>query len=44
MIGKLSAPQKVLYYGLLLFVAAGILFPIYYMLIVSLKLPRSAGV
>lgn len=40
MLGKLTVPQKMLYYGLLLVVALGILFPIYYMLIISLKLPK----
>lgn len=40
MLDKTSPIQKVLYYSLLLLLALAILFPIYYMLIVSLKLPR----
>jgi multiple sugar transport system permease protein len=40
MIGKLSLPQKLLAYGALGLVALLILFPIYYMLIISLKIPR----
>jgi len=37
---KLTLRQKILYYGLLILVALAIIFPIYFMLIVSLKLPR----
>lgn len=40
MIGKLTPLQKVLAYGALGAVALIILFPIYYMLIISLKIPR----
>lgn len=40
MLDRTSPIQKVLYYSLLLLLALAILFPIYYMLIVSLKLPR----
>lgn len=40
MIGRLSLTQKVLAYGALAAVAATILFPIYYMVIISLKIPR----
>jgi multiple sugar transport system permease protein len=40
MIGRITRPQKALYYGLLALLALVILFPIYYMLIISLKLPR----
>lgn len=40
MLRKLSLPQKLLAYGALGAVAIVILFPIYYMLIISLKLPR----
>lgn len=40
MIGKLTPLQKVLAYGALSAVALIILFPIYYMLIISLKIPR----
>ena len=37
---KVSLPQKILYYTLLVLLALVILFPIYYMIIVSLKLPK----
>ena len=40
MLHKLSFRQKILYYGALLLLALVILFPIYYMLSISLKLPR----
>ena len=40
MIGRIRTPQKILYYGLLTLLALMILFPIYYMIIISLKLPR----
>lgn len=40
MIGRTTRPQKVLYYSLLALLAVVILFPIYYMVIISLKLPR----
>jgi len=40
MIGRLSLPQKILAYAALAAVALVILFPIYYMLIISLKIPR----
>lgn len=40
MIGRIRTPQKILYYSLLSLLALIILFPIYYMVIISLKLPR----
>ncbi len=40
MLHKLSPGQKILYYTLLCLLALVILFPIYYMLSISLKLPR----
>lgn len=40
MLNKLNLPQKVFAYGALSVVAAVILFPIYYMIIISLKIPR----
>ena len=40
MIGRITRPQKFLYYSLLSLLALVILFPIYYMVIISLKLPR----
>jgi multiple sugar transport system permease protein len=40
MIGRITGPQKVLYYSVLSLLAVVILFPIYYMAIISLKLPR----
>src|SRR4029453_3958685 len=40
MIGRIRTPQKILYYSLLMLLALVILFPIYYMVIISLKLPR----
>jgi multiple sugar transport system permease protein len=39
MIGRLSTKQKILFYSLLVIMAIAILFPIYYMIIISLKLP-----
>jgi len=40
MIGRIRTPQKILYYSLLVLLGLVILFPIYYMVIISLKLPR----
>lgn len=40
MVGRLTLPQKIFAYGALCAVAAVILFPIYYMVLISLKLPR----
>ncbi len=40
MLGRIHTPQKVLYYSLLALLAVVIIFPIYYMVIISLKLPR----
>jgi multiple sugar transport system permease protein len=40
MFGRIRTPQKTLYYSLLALLALVILFPIYYMVIISLKLPR----
>jgi multiple sugar transport system permease protein len=40
MLDRISLPQKIVNYALLLLLALVILFPIYYMVIVSLKLPR----
>ncbi len=40
MVNRLHTWQKVLYYGLLVLLALFIAFPIYYMLVVSLKIPR----
>lgn len=40
MLGRLTLGQKIVYYGLLVLLAIFILFPVYYMLIVSLKLPK----
>ena len=40
MFGRIRTPQKILYYSLLALLALMILFPIYYMGIISLKLPR----
>lgn len=40
MLDKLSLRQKVLFYAMLLLVALAILFPIYYMVTISLKLPK----
>jgi multiple sugar transport system permease protein len=40
MLGKLTLQQKILYYALLILLAIVILFPIYYMISISLKLPR----
>ncbi len=40
MFGKPSFTAKMIYYSLLLLLALAILFPVYYMLIISLKLPR----
>lgn len=39
MIGRISTKQKILFYSLLVIMAIAILFPIYYMIIISLKLP-----
>lgn len=41
MMTRMSLPQKILTYGLLVVLAVFILFPVYYMLIVSLKTPRA---
>lgn len=41
MIGKATLPQKILQYALLTLLALVILFPIYYMVIISLKLPAA---
>jgi len=40
MFGRIRTPQKILYYSLLALLGLMILFPIYYMVIISLKLPR----
>lgn len=40
MLNKLTLQQKILYYTLLVLLALVILFPIYYMISISLKLPR----
>lgn len=40
MLDKPSLQQKIIYYSLLVLLAIVILFPVYYMLIISLKLPR----
>jgi multiple sugar transport system permease protein len=40
MLGRIRTPQKILYYSLLVLLGVMILFPIYYMVIISLKLPR----
>ena len=40
MLTRLTTGQKVLYYSLLVLLALVILFPIYYMLLISLKLPK----
>jgi multiple sugar transport system permease protein len=40
MLNRPSTGQKIFYYAMLLLLAALILFPIYYMLMVSLKIPR----
>jgi multiple sugar transport system permease protein len=40
MVNRLHTWQKILYYGLLVLLALFIAFPIYYMLVVSLKIPR----
>jgi multiple sugar transport system permease protein len=40
MFGRIRTSQKILYYSLLALLGLVILFPIYYMLIISLKLPR----
>jgi len=37
MLGKLTLPQKILAYSLLIILAIAILFPVYYMVIISLK-------
>ena len=40
MIGRLRTPQKIFVYSMLVLLALVILFPIYYMIIISLKIPR----
>ncbi|MFZ1754625.1 MAG: carbohydrate ABC transporter permease [Caldilineaceae bacterium] len=40
MLGRLTTRQKFVYYTLLILLAIFILFPVYYMIIVSLKLPK----
>ena len=40
MLQKLSLPQKIFYYAMLVLLAIVILFPIYWMITISLKLPR----
>jgi multiple sugar transport system permease protein len=40
MFDKLTGRQKILYYSVLVLLAIAILFPIYYMFLISLKLPR----
>lgn len=40
MLGRLTTRQKIVYYSLLVLLAVFILFPVYYMVIVSLKLPK----
>lgn len=40
MFDKLTTQQKILYYSALLLLAIAILFPVYYMVLISLKLPR----
>jgi multiple sugar transport system permease protein len=40
MLHKLTLGQKILYYSLLVLLALVILFPVYYMFIISLKLPK----
>ncbi|MBX3052475.1 MAG: carbohydrate ABC transporter permease [Caldilineaceae bacterium] len=40
MLGRLTTRQKFVYYTLLILLAVFILFPVYYMIIVSLKLPK----
>jgi len=40
MLTRLTTGQKILYYSLLVLLALVILFPIYYMLLISLKLPK----
>src|SRR5690349_14109182 len=40
MYGRMTLPQKVITYALLALLALVILFPIYYMVIISLKIPR----
>src|SRR5215213_10754604 len=40
MLGRIRTPQKILYYSLLALLAVVILFPIYYMIIISLKIAR----
>ena len=37
---RVTLPQKILYYSLMVLLALVILFPIYYMIIVSLKLQK----
>ncbi len=40
MLQKLTLSQKILYYTLLVLLALAVIFPIYYMVIISLKLPK----
>jgi multiple sugar transport system permease protein len=40
MFDKLTTQQKILYYSVLVLLAIAILFPVYYMFLISLKLPR----
>jgi multiple sugar transport system permease protein len=40
MFDKLTGRQKILYYSVLVLLAIAILFPVYYMFLISLKLPR----
>lgn len=40
MLGKLTLPQKIIAYTLLIILAIVIIFPVYYMIIISLKLPK----
>jgi multiple sugar transport system permease protein len=40
MFDKLGLWQRILYYGMLVLLAVAILFPVYYMLVISLKLPK----
>ncbi|MCB0141205.1 MAG: carbohydrate ABC transporter permease, partial [Caldilineaceae bacterium] len=40
MLQKLTLPQKLIFYTLLVLLAIVILFPIYYMISISLKLPK----
>jgi multiple sugar transport system permease protein len=40
MLNQTTTGQKILYYTLLVILAVIIIFPIYYMIIISLKIPR----